>query len=233
MAKASIPGQVKTRLSPPLSHVEAAALNTAFLRDAAANLLAASRLATIKGCMAYAPKGSEQFFRSTMPDGIDLIETAAPDLGACLLQTAQTLLGAGYGSVCLLNSDSPTLPVGYLVTAATILAEDGERAVLGPSTDGGYYLLGIKRPHERLFHDVEWSSERVLQQTLERAEALGLPVVTLPNWYDVDDVHGLHILAGELLHDRPFRTVGRDATRAEFTRRSLRALPLGADSSRS
>jgi rSAM/selenodomain-associated transferase 1 len=223
MAKASIPGRVKTRLVPPLSPEQAASLNTAFLRDAADNLVLAQRLADVTGCMAYAPKGSEEFFRDTVP-GCVLIETVAPDLGACLLHAAATLFDAGYGSVCLLNSDSPTLPVGYLVAAATALASDGERIVLGPSTDGGYYLLGMKKAHHGLFRAIEWSSERVLRQTLQRAQELELPVVTLPSWYDVDDPDGLRVLVGELLQDRPFRAVGRDATPARFTRRCLRTL---------
>jgi uncharacterized protein len=228
MAKASIPGRVKTRLVPPLSPEQAAKLNTAFLRDAFDTLLAAQRLADITACIAYAPKGSEDFFRDTVPDCV-LVETAAPDLGACLLHAAATMLDAGYGSVCLLNSDSPTLPVGYLVAAATSLAAGGERCVLGPSTDGGYYLLGIKQAHRRLFQDVTWSSERVLHQTLARAAELELPVVTLPSWYDVDDLDGLRVLVGELLHDRPFRAVGRDAPRAHFTRCCLKTLNETAD----
>jgi uncharacterized protein len=231
MAKASIPGAVKTRLVPPLTPEQAASLNTAFLRDAADALLAAQSLADITGCMAYAPKGSEEFFRDTVPSCV-LVEAAASDLGACLLHAATTMLDAGYGSVCLLNSDSPTLPVGHLVAAATILAAGGERCVLGPSTDGGYYLLGMKQAHRRLFQDVAWSSERVLLQTLARAAELELPVVTLPSWYDVDDPDGLRVLVGELLHDRPFRAVGRDAPRAHFTRRCLKTLNESADLAR-
>jgi rSAM/selenodomain-associated transferase 1 len=223
MAKASVPGAVKTRLVPPLSPEQAADLNTAFLRDAADLLRAARRLANIRGRVAYAPKGSEAFFQRTLPS-MELIETAAADFGDCLLHAAATALAAGYGAVCLLNADSPTLPVGYLVAAATILATDEERAVLGPSTDGGYYLLGIKRAHRELFRDVAWSSERVFGQTLTRARALALPVVTLPTWYDVDDLDGLRRLAGELLHGEAFRTVGDDRPEARHTRAWLQAL---------
>jgi uncharacterized protein len=224
MAKASIPGRVKTRLVPPLSPEQAARLNTAFLRDAAETLLAAARLANIKGSMAYAPAGSADFFRGILPDGVDLIETAAADLGGCLLHAATTLLNAGHASVCLLSSDNPTLPAGYLATAASLLAEAGDRAVVGPSTDGGYYLIGIKRAHRRLFDNIAWSSEHVLRQTLARADELGLPIATLPTWYDVDDLDTLRVLVGELLDDTPFRAVDRDAAPAPFTRRCLREL---------
>ena len=124
-------------------------------------------------------------------------------------------------SVCLLNSDSPTLPTGYLVAAATALAAPGDRVVVGPATDGGYYLVGIKQPHQRLFQDVDWSTERVFRQTLARADELGLPVVVLPSWYDVDCEAALRVLIGELVHGRLFRTVGSKPTPAGSTRRTL------------
>jgi uncharacterized protein len=221
MAKASIPGRTKTRLSPPLTSEQAADLNTAFLRDVADNLLAAAALANISPWMAYAPAGSQEFFAHNLPDGIGLIETVAPDFGACLFHAAASLLAAGHASVCLLNSDSPTLPTGYLVAAATALAAPGDRVVVGPATDGGYYLIGIKQPHQRLFQDVDWSTERVFGQTLARAEELGLAVVVLPSWYDVDCEVALRVLIGELLEGRPFRTVGSKPTPASFTRRHL------------
>ena len=123
--------------------------------------------------------------------------------------------------MCLLNSDSPTLPTAYLMAAATALAAPGDRIVLGPSTDGGYYLLGLKRPHRRLFEDVDWSTERVSAQTLARAEELGLAVHQLPSWYDVDDLHALRLLVGELFEDRRFRVWGSRPTPAMWTRREL------------
>ena len=177
MAKASIPGRTKTRLIPPLTPEQAADLNTAFLRDVADNLLAAAALANISAWMAYTPAGSRDFFAGNLPPASVCIETVEPDFGACLFRAADALLAAGHESACLLNSDSPTLPTGYLVAAATALAAPGDRVVLGPATDGGYYLIGIKQPHRRLFQDVDWSTERVLRQTLARADELGLPVV--------------------------------------------------------
>jgi molybdopterin-guanine dinucleotide biosynthesis protein A len=186
--------------------------------------VAAARLANIKGFMAYAPAGSADFFHGILPDGVDLIETAATDLGGCLLQAATTLLDAGHASVCLLSSDNPTLPAGYVATAASLLAAAGDRAVIGPSTDGGYYLIGIKRAHRRLFDDIAWSSEHVLRQTLARADELGLPIAMLPAWYDVDDLDTLRVLIGELLDDAPFRAAAKDAAPAHFTRRSVRVL---------
>jgi rSAM/selenodomain-associated transferase 1 len=232
MAKASSPGCTKTRLVPPLSYDEAADLNTAFLRDVADNLLSAAVFADITGWMAYAPAGSEAFFKSTLSPIIGLIETAKPDFGACLFHAAATLLEAGHGAACLLNSDSPTLPIGYLVAAATALAVPGDRVVLGPSTDGGYYLIGIKRPHRGLFENVEWSTERVFRQTLGRCAALGLPVFELPAWYDVDNADALHVLIREVIDDRPFHTFGSRATAASATRRYLSSLLETSDLAR-
>ena len=98
----------------------------------------------------------------------------------------------------MLNADSPTLPTELLVLTAELLAAPGDRAVLGPSDDGGYYLLGLKRRHERMFQDIDWSTERVAAQTLARAGELGLPIHVLPTWYDVDDAATLRRLHGEL-----------------------------------
>ncbi len=92
----------------------------------------------------------------------------------------------------------PTLPTAMLVEAARALAKPGDRVVLGGAEDGGYYLIGLKRPHRRLFEDIDWSTDRVLRQTLERAAEIGLSVHALPIWYDVDDVASLRRLIGDL-----------------------------------
>ncbi len=229
MAKASIPGRAKTRLTPPLTAAEAAGLNTAFLRDIADNLIGASAFANIVPYMAFAPAGSAPFFREVIPARIGLLETVAPTFGDCLYQAATALLDAGHAAACLLNSDSPTLPAAYLLAAATVLAAPGDRIVLGPSTDGGYYLIGLKRPHRRLFEDIDWSTERVAAQTLARARELGLAVLLLPSWYDVDDLHAMRLLVGELIDERRFRLWGSRPTPATWTRRELERLIAGAD----
>jgi rSAM/selenodomain-associated transferase 1 len=229
MAKASIPGRAKTRLTPPLAAGEAASLNTAFLRDIAENLIGASALASIAPFMAFAPAGSAAFFRDVLPGSIGLLETVAPSFGACLFQAASALLDAGHESACLLNSDSPTLPAACLVSAATLLAVPGDRMVLGPSTDGGYYLIGLKARHRRLFQDIDWSTERVADQTLARARELGLAVHLLPAWYDVDDAEALRVLIGELFENRRFRAWGSRPTPATWTSRELARLLESTD----
>jgi hypothetical protein len=202
MAKASTPGRAKTRLVPPLSFDEAAALNTAFLQDVADNVLLAGRQsaphARIAGFAAYGPPGSESFFRQTLPADIGLIGAWLPNFGDCLMQTIREIFARGYSSAVVLNSDSPTLPTALLIETADQLARPGDRAVLGRSTDGGYYLLGLKAPHRRMFEDIDWSTERVAEQTLQRAREIKLEVHDLPVWYDVDDADSLARLHAEL-----------------------------------
>jgi hypothetical protein len=82
----------------------------------------------------------------------------------------------------------------------------GDRIVLGPATDGGYYLLGMNRLHRRLFEDIDWSTERVKDQTLERANELALETIVLDPWYDVDDAGSLGVLAKETLSGIGFST---------------------------
>jgi rSAM/selenodomain-associated transferase 1 len=198
MAKAPRQGEVKTRLVPPLSAKEAAALGAAFIRDAADNILAAAEIAPIEGYVAYSPPGSAESFAALLPAAIRLLPSRRIGLGDSLLDAATELLAADYGAVCLVNADSPTLPTGLLVEAVRALASPGDRIVLGPAADGGYYLIGLKRPHRRLFEDIAWSTERVLRQTLERVAEIGLETMTLPEWYDVDDVASLRQLHNEL-----------------------------------
>jgi hypothetical protein len=206
MAKASAPGRAKTRLVPPLTFEEAAVLNTAFLQDVADNVLLAANDAArhggIAGYAAYGPPGSEDFFRHTLPGAIGLIEAWRPNFGDCLLHTIEEIFARGHASAVVLNSDSPTLPTALLVETAAALARPGDRAVLGPSSDGGYYLLGLKTAHRHMFENIAWSTEQVAKQTLERAREIGLAVHRLPVWYDVDDVDGLRRLRTEL-SDRP------------------------------
>jgi rSAM/selenodomain-associated transferase 1 len=199
MAKESRPGSCKTRLVPPLSPAEAAEANTCFLRDIAGNIVAASASApAAQGVAAYHPLGSEAFFEAILPEGFLLLPPREPGIGRSLFHAARDLLAAGFGSVCLVNSDSPTLPTRFLVETMRLLAKPGDRVVLGPSADGGYYLIGLKRFHARLFEDVAWSTERVLAQSLERAAEIGLEAALLPGWYDVDDASCLERLRREL-----------------------------------
>ena len=198
MAKASISGRAKTRLVPPLTFDEAAEFNTAFLKDVAANIAAAATEAPIRGYAAFGPPETASFFTSTLMSSISLIEAWHPNFGDCLFTAIRAMLDLGHSAAVVLNSDSPTLPTSLLIETALLLACPGDRAVLGPARDGGYYLLGLKTPHQRLFEDIAWSTDLVAVQTRTRAAEIGLPVHILPEWYDVDYAQSLKLLRSEL-----------------------------------
>jgi hypothetical protein len=119
--------------------------------------------------------------------------------GERLLNTAHDLLLCGFSAVCLIDSDSPTVPTGEFRRATEELLKPGDRAVLGPAADGGYYLIGLKHPHVRLFEQISWSTSAVMSQTVARAAEINLPVTLLETWYDVDEGESLERLRGELL----------------------------------
>jgi hypothetical protein len=206
MAKAPDAGRVKTRLLPVLRAEEARALSGCFLRDMTRMLAAAGRTAAVDGYIAFAPAGSEAGFAPIIARGTGLLladgaidaPAGVVGFGRCLLQAARALFARGYGSVGLVNSDSPNLPAGLIAEAARLLAQPGDRAVLGPATDGGYYLLALKAPHPELFAAIDWSTERVAAQTRAAAHRHGLALAEIAPWYDVDDPVSLARLVRDL-----------------------------------
>jgi len=151
-----------------------------------------------EGVVLYTPANAEGLLHDLLPDGFKFVAQRGETLGERLINAAADLLSHGFASVCLINSDSPTLPVEVLRTATSLLAQDGDRVVLGPSEDGGYYLIGLKHPHHELFERIAWSTAEVLSHTIERAAEINLPVEFLPTWYDVDDAATLRLLCEEL-----------------------------------
>jgi glycosyltransferase A (GT-A) superfamily protein (DUF2064 family) len=203
MAKSPRPGLSKTRLCPPFQPEQAAQLSAAFLRDTTENIAAAALSAPIVGYAAYAPSGTEEILVPHLASGISCLladgSTPAPQgvegFGRCLLHAIQQLFSAGHTAACVLSSDTPTLPTDILISAtAALLAGDERRAVMGACDDGGYYLLGMRLPYARLFADIAWSSRSVAETTRIRAAALGLDLVELPLWYDIDDAAALQRL---------------------------------------
>jgi len=222
MAKAPQAGRVKTRLTPLLTPEEAMRLSGAFLRDITENLAQAALEVPIDAYIAYAPAGSMALFdgmlapgtRLILADGSGEMPAGVQGFGRCLLHAMRSLFDVGYGAVCVLNSDSPTLPTRHLKQAATALLAPGKRAVLGPAVDGGYYLLGLQRPEPALLSDITWSTDSVAAETQRQARSLGLPVVLLPSWYDVDDPAALRRLMVEL--ETPGAGYDAPATRAQL-----------------
>lgn len=198
MTKAPRPGAVKTRLSPPLSPEEAAALNTCFLRDTTASLLETAEQGTARGIAVYTPVGAEAAYAGILPAEFELVPQRGDSFGERLTFATLDLFRLGFASVCLIDSDSPTVPPQAFVQAVDLLRQKEDAVVLGPSDDGGYYLIGLKKTHTFLFEGIDWSTERVLEQTIERARQANLAVHLLPAWYDVDDRETLHRLCREL-----------------------------------
>lgn len=234
MAKAPRPGAVKTRLVPPLTPESAMRASAAFLRDVTENVRAASRRVAIEGYVAYAPAGLESSFDGRLADGTSLVladgSIALPagvdGFGRCLLHAAVSLFAMGHPAVCVLNSDSPNLPTALLEEAARALAEPGDRAVLGAADDGGYYMLGMKRPHAHLFTDIAWSTDGVAAQTRRRAAEIGLDVHELAPWYDVDDAAALRRLWRAVRRPDPSGDPTRRPAACPATAALLRELAL-------
>ena len=214
MAKAPRAGKVKTRLSPPLTLEESAALNICFLRDTTRNIAEVASRSNAAGLVCYTPVGDEIAFDGLLPDGFSLVPQRGDAFGERLLAAAEDILACGYGGVCLIDSDSPTLPAHSLELAVDALSRPGDRVVLGGSDDGGYYLIGLKCAHALPFERIRWSTGSVYAETVERIHEAEIELVELPMWYDVDDAATLAILEAELLSgQRPgFATIdGYDA----------------------
>jgi len=170
----------------------------------------------------YAPAGTELVLRELFPKEFGLLLQAGEDFGDVLFGAARDLLLAGHDCVLLINGDSPTLPSDFLVQAIEILRNPGDRMVLGPASDGGYYLIGLKCPHRRLFMQIEWGTETVAHRTRERAAEIGLATTLLPEWYDVDDFETLGWLRDELTGNA---TRFRGGSPASVTRTFLTTAP--------
>lgn len=198
MSKAPRAGQVKTRLVPPLTHEEAARLNACFLHDTAA-AIASIQDKRARGIAVYTPIGAEIDYVDILPRQFELLPQRGEDFGERLLNALIDLFKVGFSSVCLIDSDSPTVSGEVYSRAIELLSTHENPVVLGPSDDGGYYLIGLKKPHARLFQEIDWSTERVLEQTKFRAAELGLKTELLPVFYDVDDGATLKRLYRDLL----------------------------------
>ena len=194
MAKVPRPGAVKTRLCPPLLATEAAALYRCFLLDKVATVGA---LAGVHPVMAYTPEEAHAELAALAP-GFTLVAQRGPDLGARLYATLRILLEAGHRAAIAIDSDTPTLPPDFLQQAVDLLSRPGPDVVLGPTEDGGYYLIGVRAAHRELFEDVPWSTSDVLDVTLRRASRAGLETARLPSWFDVDTAEDLERLRASL-----------------------------------
>ncbi len=194
MAKAPMAGAVKTRLCPPLSPEDAAALYRCFLLD---KIMQVRSLEGARTVIAFTPDTERDLFEELAP-GVQLVEQRGNDLGDRLLNSLDELLGRGHIGAIAIDSDTPTLPTEFLRQAIDLVVEPEIDVVLGPSDDGGYYLIGMRKIWPDLFDAMPWSTPRVLPETMRRAEARGLRVACLPSWFDVDNPEDLDRLVASL-----------------------------------
>ena len=187
-AKEPRPGQVKTRLSPPLSPEEAAQLYHSFLLDILEEM---ARVPEVRLAVAFSPPGAQVWFRGLAPPGTILFPQEGADLGERMAQAFARGFAAGLGPVLLRGSDVPDLPAAVISEAKEVLAAGRAQVVLGPATDGGYHLVGLTEPQPRLFQGPAWSSSTVLADTLRLARQLDLRVHLLPPWPDIDTADNL------------------------------------------
>lgn len=201
-AKRPVPGQVKTRLAAESFPGWAAQVAEACLLDTLDKIagIAARRL------VAFAPADAEAYFAEVVRGRCELVPQIDGDLGA-RLAAFFTQLAGGADKIVVLGTDSPSLPVEFIEQAFADL--DRADVVLGPATDGGYYLLGLKLPSPLggkgpgvrglppIFDGIPWGSERVLSETVARLDK-SWRLALLPPWYDVDTLRDWHMLQGHL-----------------------------------
>jgi hypothetical protein len=198
MVKTPRPGLVKTRLVPPLTRAEAAMLSVSFLQDTLNTLRRAIAVTQARGLVVYTPADSADELAPFLSDGLTARPQQGATLGHRLAHLCNQVITHENSALCVIGADTPTLPASFLIEAAGLLEQDTDRLVLGPAEDGGYYLIGLKRAHLRLFDGISWGSSAVLAETLARAAEIGLPVMLLPPWYDVDDAAALCRLYDEI-----------------------------------
>jgi uncharacterized protein len=193
LTKAPQPGQSKTRLVPPLSYDEAADLARALLLDQLQNLATfdAARL-----FIAFTPENAAVFFEGFIAQGFTCFAQQGQSLGQRMSHAFQHLFASGFEKIILIGSDLPTLPLGFFCQAYACLEKSAD-VVLGPSADGGYYLVGMKRMIAALFDDIGWSGADVLSQTMNKLGDLGLKHELLPDWYDIDTARDLERLQSQ------------------------------------
>ena len=187
-AKQPRPGSVKTRLARSVGDAAAAQLYEAFLGDTLEVCRAACRSADTGLCVSYSPASAADYFGGLAPDAV-LLPQGEGDLGARLAAAVDTAFGLGSEGVVVVGSDLPHLEQEDLARA--LRAVDMGRAALGPSRDGGFWLLALPRPAPQVFAGVDWSTERVLSQTLDRLEREEFEVMRLATRFDVDEAKDL------------------------------------------
>lgn len=198
MVKAPRPGAVKTRLTPTLPPDRAASLAAAFAQDVVAN----ARLVCGRVLVAYAPADGAATLAPLLPDAALWVEQQGADLGARMDNAMAYAEAQGFAPLVVIGTDSPTLPQSYLQRAFDALVSGDADMTIGPTDDGGYYLIGTRRHIPGLFSGVTWSTPSACAQTVANAQRLGLRSLSLLPWYDIDTFDDLVRLQNEFKDDQ-------------------------------
>ena len=188
VAKAPVPGKVKTRLIPHLTPEQAADLYRCFLQDRIGAILTMKQPEL---AIAYTPSDARDAFVPLGGNGLRLFPQEGKNLGERLNNIFLKSLAEGFDAVCVIDSDSPDLPMTAVRESFERLQSGRTDVVLGPCHDGGYYLVGMRKPHPELFVDIPWRTGRVLADTIEKARLHEVRVDLLPRWNDLDTIEDL------------------------------------------
>ncbi len=200
MAKVPGAAPVKSRLHGALGASRATQLYRCFLLD---RLHALSALSAVCPVVAFTPPHARDEMAALVPPAIPLLAQEGEDLSARLTHVFDRLFADGHAAVVATDSDSPTLPMAYVAQAAQVLARGAADVVIGPTDDGGYYLVGLRRRQPGFFDGIPWSTRGTRAATLARARELGLTVHLLPGWFDVDTPDDLRRLRAAGCHGAP------------------------------
>ncbi len=201
MIKAPGASLVKTRLTPALTADEAASLAACFAQDVTSN----ARHAAGALIIAYAPTGGRATLETLLGGELLWLEQQGADLGERLERVATQAFNLDFAPVVIIGADSPTLPTLFIEMAINALAAGECDIALGPTEDGGYYLIGLRHPASGLFQNIAWSTTQAYAQTARNARNLGLRLLELPTWYDIDTYADLLRLRAEITDDEEAR----------------------------
>ncbi|HUK39893.1 MAG TPA: TIGR04282 family arsenosugar biosynthesis glycosyltransferase [Candidatus Acidoferrales bacterium] len=181
------PGQSKTRLVPPLSSAEAAELAHALLLDQLQNLVAFNAAQLF---IAFTPPGKANFFEALLPGQSSCFPQQGESLGDRMRHAFDVLFSRGFKRVLLIGGDLPAVPLKTLTDAIAAFERDSE-IVLGPASDGGYYLVAMNRPFPEIFAGMSWSQPDVLAATIAKLISLNRKFKLISPWYDIDTIDDL------------------------------------------
>jgi len=194
LAREPAAGKTKTRLALRVGDATAAVLADAFLRDTLAKVKALRIRVVIAAATPQGVKESRYFRNLAETYGTALIDQAMGGLGARMSHALRPYVENG--AAILIGSDLPSLPLTHFKRALALLAQYD--VVLGPTLDGGYYLVGARGAIPEMFRGISWGEESVFQETVRRLRAAETRYALAPWWYDVDEGADLMMLAAHL-----------------------------------